>query len=405
MKILFFDYWLKGIANFERLVPELRKHDDIELKMIHVGSWKEPQKAIINQHKGFLSYDICYYKTHNLYKVLKKEKPDVLLILNLHFLMDKALVVFCKKLAIKVIYLSHGRYIQAESTEHLKDFLKKDFKHNFIHKIRIDTIAAIYNYLLSTILSGKPQRFVSSLFQLYKNPVSMTLFSTYTDELAADKILLYYEEDKEMLIDKRNFPDKNIYVVGNPELDGFVRTPIIKKDEFCKTHKIPENYLLYLDDGFVQNRLIEKDVWYKHLQEINDICHRNKIGLVIKLHPRTNIKEHESFFHSEQILAFKQIDFRNIIEHAMCVTSFISTTVSFALLTNKRVISPRWGEIKKLDINYPTNIVHYSYSQNDFEEYLISNAPTCLSIDYISKNIGKADGNSISRIVDFLCHI
>lgn len=131
MKILFFDYWLKGIANFNRLMPELRRQcPDAEIKMVHVGSWKEPQKAIVNEHDGFFSYDISYYNTWSFFKVLKYEHPDVIVMLNLYYLFDKALIVFCKQLGIKTVYLAHGKF-STITDDGFSQFLKQDLKKKF----------------------------------------------------------------------------------------------------------------------------------------------------------------------------------------------------------------------------------------------------------------------------------
>lgn len=233
MKVLFFDYWLKGIANFNRLMPELRRQSlDAEVKMVHVGSWKEPQESIINEHDGFTSYDISYYNTWSLFKVLKRERPDVVVILNLYYLCDKALIVFCRKLGIKTVYLAHGKF-STITNQGFSQFLKQDLKRNFTSKIRRDTINMLCNYLESTLLEFRPLRFVKSMVAMLRDPASMTLNSTYTDELDADLKLVYYESDRQTLINQRKFPDKNIYVVGNPELDSFVNTSLISRECFC----------------------------------------------------------------------------------------------------------------------------------------------------------------------------
>ena len=398
MKILFFDYWLKGIANFERLVPELQRQGCTDLKMVHVGSWKAPQDKAVHEHKGFMSYDISYYHTYSLLTVLKREKPDALLILNLYFLMDKALVVFCKKLGIKVIYLAHGRMLSNndQSSAHLKEDLKK----GFLAKVRVDTIATLYNYWLSTVVSGKPLRFFRSLCSLVKDPASMTLYSTYTDELAADKLLLYYESDKAEYVGKRKFPDRNMTVVGNPELDGYVQSTLVDRQSFLQTIGVgTSDYLLYLDDGHVQARVMSKDDWYAMLSVLTDICRRHGLTLVAKLHPRTDQSEHQAFFDKEGIVALKQVDFRNIVEHSYAVTSLLSTTVTMPIISGKRVISPRWGTFADFNKSYPEDVIRYVYTPAEFEQALVSDAPTNRCPDYLANSIGIVDGHAIERIV------
>lgn len=398
MKILFFDYWLKGIANFERLVPEFQRQGCTDLKMVHVGSWKTPQDKAVHEHKGFKSYDISYYHTYSLLSVLKRERPDVLLMLNLSFLLDKALVVFCKKLGIKVVYLAHGRVLC--TNEQSASLLKEDLKKGFLAKVRVDTIATLYNYWLSTVVSGNPMRFFTSLFSLVKAPATMTLYSTYTNELAADKLLLYYKNDKAEYVCRRMFPDHNIMVVGNPELDGYIQTTLIDRQSFLKSIGVEDtDYLLYLDDGHVQARIMSKDDWYAMLEVFADICRRHGLKLVAKLHPRTNLNEHQAFFDKEGIIALKQVDFRNIVEHSCAVTSLVSTTITMPIISGKRVISPRWGSFADFDKAYPEDVIRYVSTPSEFEQALLSDTPTNTSPDFLENSIGNLDGHAIERIV------
>ena len=407
MKILFFDYWLKGIANFNRLMPELRRQcPDAEIKMVHVGSWKEPQKAIVNEHDGFFSYDISYYNTWSFFKVLKYEHPDVIVMLNLYYLFDKALIVFCKQLGIKTVYLAHGKF-STITDDGFSQFLKQDLKKNFASKIRRDTINILRNYLKSTLLEHHPMRFVKSMVAMVRDPASMTLNSAYTDELEANLKLVYYESDRQTLLKQRKFPDRNIYVVGNPELDSFVNAPLIPHNDFLRQTGLSSSpYLLYLDDGFVQARLMNKDAWYVHLTEIAQITKNAGMQFVIKLHPRTPLTEHSRFFAQENIIPFgNEIDFKSLISYSATITSFVSTTISFALLLGKRVISPRWGTTAIFGRNYPEEVIHYSEDATDFADWLVNNKPCNTSTNYVANSLGTLDGQASPRIVTQIINI
>lgn len=404
MKILFFDYWLKGIANFNRLMPEMRRQcPGAEVKMVHVGSWKEPQQSVVNEHDGFKSYDISYYGTWSLYKVLKRERPDVLVMLNLYFLSDKALVVFCRRLGIKTVYLSHGK-ILTNTDALLGSFVKQDLKKHFLSKIRRDTINTLRNYWLSTWLERRPMRFFKSMVAMVRNPISMTLNSEFTDELDADLKLVYYESDKQALMRQRNFPDKGIHVVGNPELDAFVNNLLVPRDDFMRQTGLGSKpYLLYLDDGYVQARLMEREAWRNHLAELAAIVKENGMQMAVKLHPRTPIAEHIDFFKAHGILPFgKEVDFKSLIAYSATVTSLVSSTISFAILLGKRVVTPRWGVTKDIMHNYPSDVIHYSENAADFADWLTNGCPCNTSKDYISLNLGEPDGQAIPRIVSFI---
>lgn len=400
MKILFFDYWLKGVANFERLVPELQLHSGIELKMIHVGSWKEPQQLIVNQHKGFVSYDISYYGTSNLYKILKRERPDVVVMLNLTFLLDKAIISFCRRLDIHIIYLAHGRLYKENAIEAISKKINKDFKGRFFEKIRFDTLVTIYNYFYATVfLQLNLKKFVNSINVLLKNPALMTIFAKYNNELAVDKILLFFEDDKKVLIDNFGFPQEKIEVVGNPELDVFIEKEIYERKKVYSQYEIERDYVLYLEDGFVQSKKMTTDEWYQLIDEILIICNKQNLQLVIKLHPRTNYAIHERFFTSKNIVAIEKGDLKNLIVHSCAVISQQSTTITFALIVGKRVLSPRWGISTNLGKNFPDNVIKYCDDIETFEKVLLSDEPTNRNSLYVTDSLGRLDGGTINRIV------
>ncbi|HHX69828.1 MAG TPA: hypothetical protein GX708_17505 [Gallicola sp.] len=62
--------------------------------------------------------DISYYKTKLIRKVIEKEKPSIILIINLSFVFDRAIVKIAKKNNIKIVYLAHGSLTNPESFEY-----------------------------------------------------------------------------------------------------------------------------------------------------------------------------------------------------------------------------------------------------------------------------------------------
>ena len=75
MKIIFFDYWTKGVHNFVPIDEELKKRGH-ETLLLHIGSFRFPhskEEVIAN----IQCRDILYYNTIFIYKALSIEKPDV----------------------------------------------------------------------------------------------------------------------------------------------------------------------------------------------------------------------------------------------------------------------------------------------------------------------------------------
>lgn len=397
MKVLFFDYWLKGVANFNRLVSELKHQDqEVEIKMLHVGSWKEHLAQPVSSHNGFLSYDISHYHTSSILKVLKKERPDVVVMLNIYLLLDKAVIAFCKKLGIKVVFVSHGR-LSAATTATLG---AKKTKKTLRDKLQKEPLLTLWNYAHSTLISRKPGNLIKTLLKVARHKFQIAYPSKFSEELDADEILVYYESDREVLHHEKDFPLEKVKVVGNPELDDFVNLPIAGKDKFISATGLDSPYLLYLDDGWVQAQLMEKDDWIKHITEVTRLAHDAGLRVAIKLHPRTPLEEYEDLFRSLDIKAFKnEVDFKSLIHYSDIVVSLASTTISLALFLNKRIISPRFGPVADIFLNYPENVIHYSHTPDDFRKWLVNDEPTVSDLKYLDDNFRWCDGKVAKRIV------
>lgn len=397
MKVLFFDYWLKGIANFNRLAPEIfSQSPDAEIKMLHLGSWKEPQDKPCHLHEGFESFDISHFKTSSIYKILKKEKPDVVVILNLYSLMDKAIIAFCRKLGIKVVYVSHGRLSAVGSSADLTSRPKKSLS----AKLQKEPFLILLNYVYSALIAHKPKRIWQTAKQIIRNNFSVVFPIRYSEELEADEILVYYDSDRQILHEDKGFPLEKIKVVGNPELDNFINLPIVPEEEFFRSTGLSGPYLLYLDDGWVQANLLKKEDFINHLREISSLTHDKGLDMVIKLHPRTPLEDYKNLFEELGIKGFKsEVDFKSLIKHSLCVSSLASTTISMALFLNKRVISPRFGETAGVFKNYPDDVIHYSYTPEDFSAWLQNGLPTATNHSYLEENFKLCDGKAIPRIV------
>lgn len=400
MKIIFFDYWLKGVANFERLIPGFQKYPDIEMKMIHVGSWKERQQSIVTKHNGFTSYDISFYKTNNLYRILKREQADVVVMLNLCFFLDKAIVAYCKKLNMKVIYLAHGNLLNDVVLEEFHQNVNKSFKKNPFGKLRKDTVLQLWNYFYATcIINHSWGLFIKSLIRLLRNPATMTIYATDCRELDVDQLLVYYLSDKYSLMKRANFDKSKIVVTGNPDLDSFINKNPEPFSYLSKKYNIPLDYVLYLEDGFVQAKILSKEQWYSLLKDISDVCRKNNLVLVVKLHPRTRLEEHRDFFRKENIIPIVKEDMKTLVYYASSIVSQRSTTIVYGLILKKKVLSPRWGHSMSLSYNYPVDVIRYCHTIEEFENILISKTETCTNDEYMKNNIGLMDGRAVERIV------
>lgn len=397
-KVLYIDIWDKGLKNFTRIDPSIKKLG-AETLLVHIGSFKEKTNYKQKNIDGLTIRDIKFYKTYFLETVIKKEKPDVIIILNLSFLIDRAIINIARKYNIKVVYLAHGKLLEKGLSEEMKIKKNEKIKKNKSKILRAKNALYLLNYLSSVGWSKAPRVLFNILKGIHKDPADFLYFAKFNKELNADKILVYSEEDKDFLIFK-GFPQNKIKVIGNPEICVFMKSNSEDKKLFIKNLGItpPFLYAVYLDDGLLQANFISKEDWYRHLIEINNLLNSRNISLVIKLHPRTDIQKDIDFFNKQNIIALKDADFKNLLIHSEFAISMFSSTIVYALLLYKKVLIPSWGVMKDLIIkNYPENLVKYCLSKEDFLKNInYSLRPEDkLNID---KYLGNTNINSIELI-------
>lgn len=373
-KILYVDIWDKGYRNFTRIDDTFKKNGYTSL-LVHTGSFFNNDVTAEEYKEDLLVRDICFYKTILIKKVLEVEKPDVVIILNLSFVFDRSVVNICKWNNIKLVYLSHGKLISSGFVEEEAEKLDNTIKKSLSRIVSKKNLFVLLNYL-SSLNGGKIFLNPIKLFWgILKEPSNYLTFAKYDEELDADLVLVYTEDDRDLLVNKFGFQDKKIKIIGNPEITKFLSAPTLLKLEFLKTLGFHQdiNYLVYLDDGFANDKSISVDEWYSSLSEIVRITDSLGLMLIMKLHPRTNREEHLAFFESKNIISVIDCDFKNLLVHSDFVVSHLSTTITYALIFNKNVFIPYWGKFAELWKNYPENVVKYCYSPLEFKESILLN--------------------------------
>ena len=402
MKILFFDTWTKGIRNFGRLTNELDKNG-FEYKLLHLESWGD-SCCSVQCIMGIDCYDISYYKTSYIYDVLKKEMPDVVLILSLSYLLDRCVVSMCRHLNIKVVYLAHGKIYMKQGVGNLSSSTSvlKKFSSRLISK----PSKILRNYLRFNLVTRfRPSNVFQTIREFFVH-TNQTMFTPYSEEFNVDAGMVYYEEEKKMFEEGRHFPQGMIFSVGNPEMDYIINQNVLSREEFLSS--IPytdQKYALYLDDGFTQESIMSYSEWETFISQIYIPLKKKGLGLIIKLHPRTDVSPISEFLQKENILALKDVDFKNIIYHSEFVLSHSSSTVIYGMILNKAVVLPRWGAMANLIHNYPSDVVYYCETEKDYSKLLESSLLPKDTNEYLSTNCGILDGKATERIIDVITHV
>lgn len=402
-KILYIDTWVKGYRNFTRIDEEFKKKDFTSL-LVHTGSFYDKDDFVVEEKIGNLIVrDISYYKTILIRKVIEIEKPDVVIILNLSFVFDRAIVNVCKSKNIKLVYLSHGKLISPNVAAKDEAMLNDAIWHNLSRIVKKKNVLVLLNYFSSLKGLNIIKNPLKLIFGIIKKPSNYLTYARCDEELNPDLILVYTEDDKTLLSDNYGFQDKKIVVTGNPEITEFLSAPTIARNIFLNTLGFDDNtkYLVYLDDGFANNEGVLADEWYGSLSDIVQATDSLGLKFIMKLHPRTKRKEHLPFFESLGIYSLEDCDFKNLLGYSEFVISYVSTTITYALIFNKNVYIPYWGEYSKLLKNYPDNVVKYCSSLSSFKESITINANDCQEniIAYLLDNGIETKVDSINTIV------
>lgn len=369
-KVLFIDPIDKGYRNFLRLNNKFNENG-YETLLVHATSFSHPIKDKEYIVNDLLIRDISYYNTKLFRKVIEKEAPSIILIINLSFILDRAIVNIAKRKNIKIVYLAHGSLTNPTEFDKARDDLDKEIKGNVKRIFSKKNFFGLLNYIDSKKIGVKSISFFKLMMGIVKHPAQYLTLAKFDKELDVDLLLVYENKDKILLSEKMNFPANKIKVVGNPEISEFVNLPVLEKKPFLASIGMSDiRYAVYLDDGLVANKIWTDDEWYSHLISIAHILKGQQILLIVKLHPRMDLSLHEEFFleYKDSIIPVMDIDFKNLLYHASFVISHYSSTVIYALLFNKKVIIPKWDEnSRKLSNKYPEDVVKYSYNLCDIE--------------------------------------
>ncbi len=367
-KVLFFDPIDKGYRHFLRLNNKF-KESGYETLLVHTTSFNHPIKDNEYDIDNLKIRDISYYNTIFFRKVIEKESPSIILIINLSFVLDRAIVNIAKRKKIRIVYLAHGSLTNPTEFDKIRDDLDKEIKGNVKRVFSKKNFYGLLNYIDSKKTGKKTISLIKLIMGIMMHPSQYLTLAQFDKELDVDLLLVYEKKDKLLLSEKMNFPESKIKVVRNPEISEFINLPILEKKEFLTKCGINANkYVVYLDDGLVDNKIWKKEEWYNHLISIAHILNEQHILLIVKLHPRMDLNLHDEFFlkYKNSIIPVMDIDFKNLLYHASFVISHYSSTVIYALLFNKKVIIPKWVEnSRKLSNKYPEEVVQYSYNLSD----------------------------------------
>lgn len=403
-KILYFDYWTKGIKNFLYFDKQL-KNAGFLTRLVHFSSFKGLKTELYETIEGLDCVEIRSYKTNFLHKVIEKEAPSMIVILNIGGFLERATIITAKKLGIPVIYLSHGSLVDAEKAKDVRAF-NTYFFNKYFSRLKRVAFVLLPNYLVS-ILKYSPKKLLTSypykiILRSFTNPARVIFFPEYKNafDLSVHMAIVYSENDKQLL-EQTDFPPEKIRVTGNPDFDQFLQQ--------YNSGKIPERldidpYVLYIDESFVTDGIssLEEHISFlKDLEREAEACNKK---FYVKLHPRSYVHLETYCTSLPNSSFFTNVNLYPIFYWAEAVISNYSSILLFVMLLDKMILTPKWSIAEKVARLYEEGIVTYCSSPAQLKEALMKGQDfdqNKRSI-FLKKHIPFFDGQARERIVDLM---
>ena len=403
MKILFFDYWVNGYKNFIPLHKILVRNGH-ETVLLHVGSFNFKGGVKTQVIDGLQCFDISYYSTKYILKALKAIQPDRVISLNTTYILDRALVMACRSLKIKSIFMMHGERAIGKDIE----IVVKQLNYSFIEKLLKSVkyfSTVIPNYVYSGYhnnnyypISPIPYFVLSYYFtfpsrSFYYPPCSSELLHDYC-LVYSNKYIEYYKSV--------GYEETQIAVVGIPKeqantIPGNIET---NNNELRDLINSDIKYALYLEDAFQEQQNMggwTYDYLNKVLVEISKRLQRENIVLVVKLHPSTDKNKVVTNIPN---LVVATSDLEYLIKNSLFCIGHISTTIITALIFKKPIIIPRWGKSLNIpDYFIKEGVANPWYSVDDGIDLEVDNAKVK---SYVGNNRPFDRITTINRIYNII---
>ena len=383
-KVLALDLDYSSKHRFTSLYPTF-KENNFELKVIYDDKFFFEKEKII---QGLLIKNISSYPSKNFLKILRIEKPDLVIVLNMNLLKLRSLNRCCKFLGIPIILLEHAVTSVSGITNSKRFDAKRALLKRYQRIINGDLIKDYFlfiRYFFNTRSSFRDwtSLLVESFGKLIGKDVK-------TKDWIYDAYCVFLESDKNKLIHQyQNSIDKNkVFVVGNYDLNYF---NMDFKNFNSFDDKTKSNCILYIDSDCVDRTFYKNiDLYFKYIKNINDLIRRRGFKLFIKLHPNSLAKGLDHHLGKLNITSLKKNDLIPFINKSKYVISEPSGLSALVCLTGITILTPtlkpfnpkRYGLI--ID-KYPNRINFSSYS--DLE-------------NIIKNGIQKSNKNEISKWIN-----
>ncbi|WP_319502289.1 polysialyltransferase family glycosyltransferase [uncultured Draconibacterium sp.] len=356
----YFDYLLSALST---------KYD------IYIFHTNNLESSNINENCPYINYDISNLSHKKVQSLLNKINPSDLLVTNIRSLLDIYIFITCNMNNIPLTYIEHGLTLNKISR------FKASNKYHSLIKY-LNYCKKVIGYLLSC-------RNPISNFRTIKRAI---INSDYTG-IKLNNALLYAPGSKGVL-DKHFDLSKTII-----RYSGY---PIVNKNSDLQflLKSITKKQAVYIHQPLIIDNFSELSISdeVELLQELNDIFKKNNYSLIIKLHPRDDIRNYKNKLPNCNIIG-TEMDIHQLIASSEIVLGHFSTALLTAVLLKKSLYILDYWKIKN-DANKFFSPIAPTISKSSEIELIFTdrNTNTRKMTDSFIKNIIGFDNSKEARI-------
>lgn len=288
--IIGFDSWARGSFHYERLVDAFEKKG-YELLLIHIGSWGHDKDRPKEEMAGKLKIrDITYYADQSFKSILIKEKPEAVLFLSTRAFAHQAFNRYANSLNIPTIHLAHGLVGVQDICEGHEAYATNYRSLFSIWMQRIGkNVSKLMPCYVKSLIDSKAtaQEWIAFAKEIFDKALAKNNNSIVAPLDAKTTIgLVYTRADIPFFRDGHHLNEKDIYIVGNPDLIRFGLSDKHFGIGLNQTDLVDKE-IIYIDTALIQAGVVFQDEaqFVNHLIETHRILAKQGYSMTVKLHP------------------------------------------------------------------------------------------------------------------------
>jgi hypothetical protein len=288
--IIGFDSWTTGSHHYEKLVSAFEKKG-YQLLLIHIGSWGHDKNRPMEEYIGKLKVrDISFYADQSFSGILIKEKPEAVIFLSTRAFAHQAFNRYASHLNIPTVHLAHGlvgvQVISADDPAYKTNY--RSLFSIWTRRIGKNVTKLMPCYMRSLIdTKATPHDWFAFGKELYDKAFAKNNNDILAPLDAKTTIgLVYTKADIPFFRDGHHLDEKDIYIVGNPDL---IRFDLQKEDFGIGLDQNPtdKKEIIYIDTALIQAGLVFHDEaeYVDHLAKTHRQLAEQGYQMIVKLHP------------------------------------------------------------------------------------------------------------------------